>query len=82
MRPPCIAFALIACLAALPASAQDLRPESLKLYGGTYSPDCGDTAAPRVRIGADAVEITRGEQTLRTRVTADSFASFGAAPTR
>jgi len=81
MRAPCIRFALLACIAALPAFAQDLRPESLKLYGGVYSPDCGNEAAPRVRIGADALEIAGGARSLRTRPTADSYTSFGGAPT-
>ena len=80
MRHSCLAIAL-ACVAALPASAQDLRPESLELYGGTYSPDCGNAAAPRVRIAADGLEIASGARTLRTRATMDSYTSFGAAPT-
>ena len=80
MRHSCLAIAL-ACVAALPAFAQDLRPESLKLYGGTYSPDCGNAAAPRVRIAADGLEIASGARTLRTRATMDSYTSFGAAPT-
>jgi hypothetical protein len=80
MRHSCLAIA-VACVAALPAFAQDLRPESLKLYGGTYSPDCGNAAAPRVRIAADGLEIASGARTLRTRATMDSYTSFGAAPT-
>jgi len=81
MRTARIRFVLIACLVAVPAFAQDLRPESLKLYGGTYSPDCGNMAAPRVRIAADALEIASGSRTLRTRPTMDSYTSFGGAPT-
>lgn len=80
MRHSCLAIAF-ACVAALPAFAQDLRPESLKLYGGTYSPDCGNAAAPRVRIAADGLVIASGAHTLRTRATMDSYTSFGAAPT-
>lgn len=80
MRHSCLAIAL-ACVAALSVFAQDLRPESLKLYGGTYSPDCGNAAAPRVRISADGLEIASGVRTLRTRATMDSYTSFGAAPT-
>ena len=80
MRHSCLAIAL-ACVAAQLVFAQDLRPESLKLYGGTYSPDCGNAAAPRVRIAADGLEIASGARTLRTRATMDSYTSFGAAPT-
>jgi len=81
MRNLRIRAALLACLAAFPAVAQDLRPESLTTYGGTYSPDCGNAAAPRVRIGASGLEIASGDRTLRTRVTMDSYTSFGGAPT-
>lgn len=80
MRQSRLVIAL-ACVAALPAFAQDLRPESLELYGGTYSPDCGNAAAPRVRIAADGLEVASGARTLRTRATMDSYTSFGAAPT-
>ena len=81
MRTPRVRFVLLACLATFPVFAQDLRPESLKLYGGTFSPDCSDAAAPRVRIAADALEIASGNRSLRTRPTADSYTSFGGAPT-
>jgi hypothetical protein len=63
------------------AGAQDLRPESLQLYGGTYSPACGDANAPKVRIAADGLEIANGGRTLRTPARMDSYTSFGAAPT-
>ncbi|MBU8975811.1 MULTISPECIES: hypothetical protein [unclassified Lysobacter] len=81
MRIPTLGIALLTCLAAASASAQDLRPESLKQYGGTFSPACGDPSAPRVRIAADGLEIAHGARKLRTRVTMDSYTSFGAAPT-
>lgn len=74
-------LALLGCLVTLPALAQDLRPESLKLYGGMYSPDCGNPAAPRARIDADGLEIASGTRALRTRLTMDSYTSFGGAPT-
>ncbi|MDI9238602.1 hypothetical protein QLQ15_06695 [Lysobacter sp. LF1] len=63
------------------AMAQDLRPDSLKQYGGTYSPACGDVSAPRVRISAEGLEIAHGTRTLRTPARMDSYTSFGAAPT-
>jgi len=81
MRTARIRFALLACLVALPVLAQDLRPESVERYGGIYSPECGNAAAPRVRIASDALEIVSGNRTLRTRPTADSYTSFGGAPT-
>jgi len=81
MRTSRVRFALFACLVALPALAQDLRPESVERYGGTYSPDCANAAAPRVRIAADGLEIASGVRKIRTRTTMDSYTSFGGAPT-
>ncbi|HEY5803801.1 MAG TPA: hypothetical protein VIT90_08935 [Lysobacter sp.] len=63
------------------ATAQDLRPESLKLYGGTYSPDCGNAAAAQVRIAADGLQISANGQNVRTPARMDSYTSFGGAPT-
>jgi hypothetical protein len=77
----------LACLLALcpllvvPAIAQDLRPESLVPYGGTYSPDCADTSAPRASITAQGLVISQGTHILRTPALMDSYTSFGAAPT-
>lgn len=65
----------------LPAAAQDVRPESLRLYGGTYSTDCGNPAAPKLRIGADAVVIEHGARRRVGRAVMDSYTSFGGAPT-
>jgi hypothetical protein len=76
-----IRAALLVFLVATPALAQDLRPESLKRYGGIYSPDCGNASAPRVRIAADGLEIGSGNRKMRTRPTMDSYTSFGGAPT-
>ncbi len=63
------------------AVAQDLRPESLKTHGGTYSPDCARADAPRVRIAADGLEIAHAGRAMRTPVRMDSYTSFGGAPT-
>ncbi|UNK48768.1 hypothetical protein MNR01_13605 [Lysobacter sp. S4-A87] len=63
------------------ATAQDLRPESLKLYGGIYSPDCGNAAAPQVRIAADGLQISASGKNVRTPARMDSYTSFGGAPT-
>jgi len=81
MRIPMIGLMAWVCLATAPVAAQDLRPESLALYGGTYSPDCDNPAAPRVRIAANGLEIANAGRAVRTRATMDSYTSFGAAPT-
>jgi hypothetical protein len=80
MRVRIIGF-VWACVMAAPAVAQDLRPESLERFGGTYSPDCGSPAAPRVRIAANGLEIANAGRTVRTRAAMDSYTSFGGAPT-
>lgn len=48
---PAALVALAWCLASGPAAALDVQEfEALKLYGGTYSTQCGNAAAPRVRV--------------------------------
>lgn len=79
-------FAFAACGACLAltcawAPAQDLRPDSLPLHGGVFSPDCTRAGAPRVRIAADGLEIAHAGRALRTPIRMDSYSSFGAATT-
>lgn len=64
-----------------PAAAQDVRPESLRMYGGTYSTDCSDAAAPKLRIAADRLLIEHGPRRKSSGGVMDSYTSFGAAPT-
>ena len=75
------AAAVASQVAVAPAAAQDARPESLRRYGGTYSSDCGDPAAAKVRIGADALVIEHGPRRTVGRGVMDSYTSFGGAPT-
>ncbi|MFD0738876.1 hypothetical protein ACFQZQ_06235 [Lysobacter koreensis] len=63
------------------ASAQDVRPQSLQMYGGTYSTDCRNAAAPRLRISAEALVIEQGARRQLGRGVMDSYTSFGGAPT-
>jgi hypothetical protein len=74
---------LLCLLAAWPASAcaQDIRPDSLVQYGGTYSPACNDAAAAKVSITAEGLVIAQGNRALKTPARMDSYTSFGAAPT-
>ena len=74
-------FTAAALFATAPALAQDLRPESLKRFGGTYSPKCADTDAPRVRIAASGLVIAQGKRQISTPARMDSYTSFGGAPT-
>lgn len=80
-RPALLLAALIALIALpVPAAAQDVRPESLRLYGGTYSPDCGSPQAPRLHVRADALVIEEGARKRTGRGVVDAYASFGGAP--
>ena len=36
----------------------------LKQYGGTYSSDCGNAAAPGVRVAADALIVEQGSKRM------------------
>lgn len=81
LRPLPSLLALPWLLLALPAAPQDLRPESLVQFGGTYSPACNDASAPRVTITAEGLVIAHGKQALRTPALMDSYTSFGAAAT-
>lgn len=72
---------ILAMATAWVSAAQDLRPESLRQYAGTYSPSCGDAFAPKASIATQGLEIVLGTRTLRTPLRMDSYTSFGGAPT-
>ena len=72
---------LAVMLASTTVSAQELRPESLQLYGGTYTTNCRDAAAPSVKIGAAGLVVSQGARSMRTPARMDSYTSFGGAPT-
>ena len=78
ISPTVVAVALLACSSAI---AQDLRSDSLNVYGGTYSPSCSDPAAGHVQIAANGLVIGRGAKQVRTPARMDSATSFGGAPT-
>ena len=61
--------------------AQDVDAESLKLYGGTYSPRCGDAKAPQLVAGPTMLTIRKGSRQVTTPLRMDSHTSFGAAET-
>ena len=72
---------LAGMLASTAVSAQELRPESLQLYGGTYATNCRDAAAPSVKIGAAGLVVSHGARSMRTPARMDSYTRFGGAPT-
>ena len=73
MTTPSLLLAGVASLLALtatdPAAALGMQEiESIKLFGGTYSTDCGNLAAPRVRV-AEKLTVEQGNK----RMTGDNL---------
>src|ERR1035437_6903158 len=56
-------------------SQSTLNVDALKLYGGTYSSDCSNSAAPRLLVVADALVVEAGGKRLigRNVMVAPSF---------
>lgn len=52
-----------------------LNVDALKLYGGTYSSDCSNSAAPRLLVVADALVVEAGGKRMMGRnvLTAPSY---------
>jgi hypothetical protein len=72
-------FGLLAALAvalAGPALAQ-WNAEAFRLYGGTYSADCANPAALKLRVDADALVIDNHGRTMTARQLEPSFSYFG-----
>lgn len=84
LLPSLTIAAVMATAGLVPAAsalAQDLRPESLTQYGGTYSPRCAEASAPKVQIAASGLVVSRGPRRLHTPARIESYTSFGGAPT-
>jgi hypothetical protein len=57
-----------------------LDAEALKLYGGTYSANCNDAAATRLRVVADALMVEQGNRRLTGNNLQAAYAYFGQSP--
>lgn len=61
-----------------PAWAQDrLYIDALKLYGGTYSADCGNAKATRLRVVADALVVEESGKRMTGRNVQAAYSYFG-----
>jgi hypothetical protein len=70
-----------ACVAAsVPTCALDFGPDSLKAYGGTYSPACGNPSAPRARVAADAIMVEARGKRMTGHNLQDAVSYFGPEP--
>lgn len=71
-----------ACVAAgAPAWSQGaLDADALKLYGGTYSSECSNSAAPRLRVVADTLMVEAGTKRMTGRNVQAAYSFFGQSP--
>jgi hypothetical protein len=58
-------------------SQNRLEPDILKLYGGTYSVECGNAAATRLRVAADALIVEQGNKRLTANNVQAQHSFFG-----
>jgi hypothetical protein len=72
-------FGVALAIAPMPSHAA-LNAESMKLWGGTYSQNCSDPAAPRLRVTADALSVEQGSQRMVARNIDSAYSFFGNSP--
>lgn len=80
---PLIPYAITAALiaAATPAWSQNrLDADSIKLWGGTYSTNCGNPTAPRLRVVSDALMVEQNNKRLTGRNVRAALSFFGNSP--
>lgn len=76
------AVVLTALCIAPGAQAQRLDADTLRAYGGTYSTDCANAAAPKLRAVADMIAVERGNQRLTGLKPQAAPGFFGNSPPR
>jgi hypothetical protein len=57
-----------------------LDGDSFKLWGGTYSTNCADSKAPRLRVASDALMVEQGDKRLTGRNVQASYSFYGQSP--
>ncbi len=77
-----VATSLLGVLAASPAQAQRLPPDVMALYGGIWSADCANPAAPRLRVEPDGLLVERDGQRLTGSKAQAAASYFGNSPPR
>jgi len=72
----------VALLVALCGPAQAKDDEMYKLYGGTYSPDCRNGAAPLVRVDAktEALMLEHAGKRMLGQKLQPAYSYFGRSP--
>jgi len=56
------------------------RPHALKLFGGTYSSNCAQSSATRLRVSANALAVEAGKRKMQGRNMVSAAGYFGASP--
>jgi hypothetical protein len=73
--------AAILCATVFPAHSQGtLDADTLKQYGGTYSSDCRNPAAPRGTVFADALVVLEGDKRTAGGNVQAAYSYFGQSP--
>lgn len=78
----CIAALAMSMCVVSAAEAQRLDADTLRAYGGTYSTDCANAAAPKLRAVADMIAVERGNQRLAGLKPQAMGSYFGRSPPR
>ena len=70
---------VVACLlAASPVLAQaGIDAPALRQFGGRYAADCANPAAPRLRVGADALLVEQAGQRMTGTNAQSAYSYFG-----
>jgi hypothetical protein len=76
----CAISAIIIGAAATAWAQAKLDPDSFKLWGGTYSTECGNANAPRLRVASDALMVEQGNKRLTGRNVQASYSFYGQSP--
>jgi hypothetical protein len=63
--------------ASAPVWALDFGPDSYKLYGGSYSPDCANPALPRLRVTPGTLVFELGKNRITGRNVQDAVSYWG-----
>jgi hypothetical protein len=72
--------ALLVAAPCVRAQGTPLDPHALKLFGGTYSSNCAQSSATRLRVSANALAVEAGKRKMQGRNMVSAAGYFGASP--
>ncbi len=71
------ALLILTALVSLPARAETLSPDVMRLYGGRYSTDCAGDTGPRLRVTPAALQVEAGGKRMSGREVLAAYSYFG-----